>query len=294
LRFPVYVRNDSNNGSNLQVETVRDEARSVNGATASADRPVLSATGVVKRYGAVVALGGADIELRRGEVMALLGDNGAGKSTLIKILVGALQADEGSIRIGDRDVSSHSLSTARQLGIEAVYQDLALVEPMTAMHNIFLGREEVYDNLLGRLLALTNDRSMRVRAREVLDRMKVNLPSVDAQVQNLSGGQRQALAIARAVLWGKQLVVLDEPTAALGVKESGQVLEIVGRLRDEGTSVILITHNMDHVWRVADRATVLRHGKTAGVRTIKETTPEEIVALITGAAALTAAGAAHA
>jgi ABC-type sugar transport system ATPase subunit len=269
---------------------------SVSEASAGAldERPILAATGVVKRYGAVVALGGADIELRRGEVMALLGDNGAGKSTLIKVLVGAISCDEGAIRIGDEELSSHSLATARQLGVEAVYQDLALVEPMTAVQNIFLGREEVRAGLLGRLLAFTDDRSMRTRAREVLDRMKVNLPSLDAQVANLSGGQRQALAIARAVLWGKQLVVLDEPTAALGVKESGQVLEIVGRLRDEGTSVILITHNMDHVWRVADRATVLRHGKTAGVRTIKETTPEEIVALITGAAAITVGGAAHA
>jgi ABC-type sugar transport system ATPase subunit len=258
------------------------------------ESPILSATGVVKRYGAVVALGGADIELRKGEVMALLGDNGAGKSTLIKILVGAIRADEGAIRIGDEDVDSHSLATARRLGIEAAYQDLALVEPMTAMQNIFLGREEVRSGLLGRVFAFTNDRSMKARAREVLDRMKVNLPSLDSQVANLSGGQRQALAIARAVLWGERLVVLDEPTAALGVKESGQVLEIVGGLRDHGTSVILITHNMDHVWRVADRATVLRHGKTAGVRTIKDTTPEEIVSLITGASAITAGGTAHA
>lgn len=256
----------------------------------AAEAPILSATGVVKRYGAVVALGGADIELRRGEVMALLGDNGAGKSTLIKVLVGAIQCDEGSIRIGDEDVSSHGLANARRLGIEAVYQDLALVEPMSAVQNIFLGREELRPGVLGRVLAFTNDKAMRVRAREVLDRMKVNLPSLDAQVQNLSGGQRQALAIARAVLWGEKLVVLDEPTAALGVKESGQVLEIVGRLRDEGTSVILITHNMDHVWRVADRATVLRQGRTAGVRTIKDTTPQEIVSLITGASAITAAG----
>ncbi len=259
-----------------------------------AGAPIMSASGVVKRYGAVIALGGADIELRQGEVMALLGDNGAGKSTLIKVLVGAVKCDEGTICIGEETIGSHSLATARRLGVEAVYQDLALVEPMSAMQNIFLGREELRGGVLGRVFAFTNDREMRARAREVLDRMKVNLPSLDAQVANLSGGQRQALAIARAVLWGKRLVVLDEPTAALGVKESGQVLEIIKGLRELGTSVILITHNMDHVWRVADRATVLRHGKTAGVLTISETTPQEVVSLITGAAAITAAGGAHA
>jgi ABC-type sugar transport system ATPase subunit len=254
------------------------------------ESPVLEATGIVKRYGAVVALDGADIELRKGEIMALLGDNGAGKSTLVKILVGAITRDEGAIRIGDEDIDSNSLATARRLGVEAVYQDLALVAPMTAMQNIYLGREEVRSGALGRLLAFTDDRVMRERAREVLDRMKVGLPSLDVEVVNLSGGQRQALAIARAVLWGERLVVLDEPTAALGVKESGQVLEIIASLRDHGTSVILITHNMDHVWQLADRATVLRHGATAGVRTIKDSTPEEVVSLITGASAIANGG----
>jgi ABC-type sugar transport system ATPase subunit len=239
---------------------------------------------VHKRYGAVVALDGASLEVGAGEVMALVGDNGAGKSTLLKIIAGVVAPDSGEFTLDGRSVMFHGAARSLELGIETVYQDLALVDTMTAMENVFLGRETIGRAGFGRWLALLNNREMKTRTAEVLEQLAVRIQSLDAPVSALSGGQRQALAIARAVLWGHRLVLLDEPTAALGVEESRHVLGVITRLKQANVGIVLVSHNLQHVFAVADRITVLRRGETVGVRVAGDSRPEDIVGLITGGA----------
>jgi ABC-type sugar transport system ATPase subunit len=243
----------------------------------------LQAGSISRRYGAVVALADASMTLRRGEVMGLVGDNGAGKSTFLKVLSGAVVPDGGEMVVGGSPVSFRRPSDALEAGIETVYQDLALVDTMSAVQNVYLGREELSKNPFLRLLNVVNDGGMRKRSREVLSELGVGIQSVNVSVKGMSGGQRQCLAIARALLWGRQIVILDEPTAALGVRESAQVLELIGRLRDHGVSVILVSHNMQQLVQVADRVTVMRLGRTIATRDVADVTPEGIVGLITGA-----------
>ncbi len=243
----------------------------------------LSARNITRRYGAVVALADASMTLRKSEVMGLVGDNGAGKSTFLKVLSGAVVPDSGDIRVAGEPVSFRRPSDALEAGIETVYQDLALVDTMSAVQNVYLGREELSKNPFLRLLNVVNDGGMRKRSREVLAELGVGIQSVNVSVKGMSGGQRQCLAIARALLWGRQIVILDEPTAALGVRESAQVLELIGRLRDHGVSVILVSHNMQQLVTVADRVTVMRLGRSIATRDVKDVTPEAIVGLITGA-----------
>jgi ABC-type sugar transport system ATPase subunit len=245
--------------------------------------PVLVAEGIARRFGAVVALADASVSVAKGEVLALVGDNGAGKSTLLKTLSGVLKPDAGRIVLDGAELNLKGQADALAAGIETVYQDLALVDTMSAYQNVYLGREVLAKAWPLRLFNLVNDRSMRQKSIEVLESLGVHIPSVAASVKQMSGGQRQCLAIARAVLWGRRIVILDEPTAALGVRESDQVLDVVSRLRDHGVSVVLVTHNMQHLVRVADRVAVMRLGRTVAVRAIKATTVEEIVGLITGA-----------
>jgi ABC-type sugar transport system ATPase subunit len=244
--------------------------------------PVLAARDVHKRYGAVVALSGASLELRAGEVMALVGDNGAGKSTLLKIIAGVVAPDAGEFTLNGHPAVFRDAATSLELGIETVYQDLALVDTMSAVENVFLGRESVGRSGLRRWLAVLNDREMKARTAEVLDQLAVRIQSLDEPVSSLSGGQRQALAIARAVLWGHRLVLLDEPTASLGVEESRHVLDVIRRLKQANVSVVVVSHNLQHVFDVADRITVLRRGQTVGVRVKGESHPQVIVGLITG------------
>ncbi|WP_395243960.1 ATP-binding cassette domain-containing protein [Agromyces sp. MMS24-K17] len=243
----------------------------------------LDARHITRRYGAVVALADASLTLRRGEVMGLVGDNGAGKSTLLKVLSGAVVPDSGEISVDGEPVSFRRPADALQAGIETVYQDLALVDTMSAVQNVFLGRENLSTNPFLRALNVVNDRAMRSRAREVLAELQVGIQSVKEPVKGMSGGQRQCLAIARALLWGRRIVILDEPTAALGVRESKQVLDLIGRLRDHGVSVILVSHNMQQLVTVADRITVMRLGRSVATRDVADVTPEGIVGLITGA-----------
>src|SRR5947209_8232112 len=217
--------------------------------------PVLEARDIAKRYGSVVALESADFEVYGGEIVALIGDNGAGKSTLIKILSGAVRPDEGTILLRGQPVEFHSPRDARAAGIETVYQDLALAPDLDVAANLFLGREITQPGLLGRL-DFYNQRAMREQAARHLQDLKVNLRSIRQTVDTLSGGQRQSVAVARAVFWGKDIVILDEPTAALGVAQSGMVLELMRRVRDAGTAVIFISRNMPHVFEVADRISV--------------------------------------
>lgn len=245
--------------------------------------PVLEARNITRDFGAVVALADASVALNRHEVLGLVGDNGAGKSTLLKVLSGVVLADSGQILLEGKQVQLRGPADALDVGIETVYQDLALVDTMGAYQNVYLGREELARPWLFRLLDLVDDGAMRKRSREVLDALAVKVPSVNVSVKGMSGGQRQCLAIARAILWGRRIVILDEPTAALGVRESRQVLDVIGDLRNHNVSVIVVSHNMQQLMQVADRITVMRLGRTVATRVIKDTRVEEIIGLITGA-----------
>ena len=246
--------------------------------------PLLEARGISKAFLHVQALDNVDFRVEPGEVVALVGDNGAGKSTLMKIICGAYQADAGSIFFDGQPVTIRSPHDAMALGIAVVYQDLALVNHRDVATNVFLGREP--------MRALTVDKGRMVReSREVLRRLKINIPSVYSLVGLLSGGQRQAVAIARAVHQGGRLIFMDEPTAALGVREQAKVLRLIEDLRSRGTAVVVVSHNLQHVFSIADRIVVLRGGRNAGERKKAETTPEDIVRLIVGADRIVPAGA---
>ncbi len=251
-------------------------------AVAEERTPILEARGISKRFGSVVALEGADYEVYPGEICALIGDNGAGKSTLIKILSGAYRPDAGTIKLRGRVVNFHSPRDARAAGIETVYQDLALAPDLDVAANLFLGREIKQPGILG-LLDFYNQHAMRVQAAQHLRELRVNLRSIRQTVETLSGGQRQSVAVARAVFWSKDIAIMDEPTAALGVAQSEMVLQLMKRVRDNGTAVIFISHNMPHVWEVADRMIVLRRGRRVGVLYPSRDTMEQAVSLMTGA-----------
>lgn len=241
----------------------------------TAGEAVLSLRGISKAFGAVQALEGVDLDVRAGEVVALLGDNGAGKSTLVKTLAGVHSPDSGTITYRGRAVTIQTPAEAQNLGIATVYQDLALCDNLDVVANLFLGRED------GRYAL--REEEMERRARELLGELAAKLPSLRSLVAGLSGGQRQTVAIARALIGEPSIVILDEPTAALGVAQTAEVLNLVERLRDRGLGVILITHNMANVREIADRAVVLRLGRNNGVFDLATVTEEEIVAAITGA-----------
>jgi fructose transport system ATP-binding protein len=246
--------------------------------------PVLSARGLVKTFGPVVALDGVDIEVYSGEVLAIIGDNGAGKSVLIKCLTGAEIPDVGEIKVDDKTVDFRKPQDAREVGIETVYQTLALSPALDIASNMFLGRERRRDNILGRWLHMLDKRGMRREAADKVATMGIQtIQDISQIVETLSGGQRQAVAVARAVAFGSKLIVLDEPTAALGVREGNQVLEIIGQLRSRRLAIILISHNMPHVFEIADRVHIQRLGKCAGVITPQTHTMPQAVAIMTGA-----------
>jgi fructose transport system ATP-binding protein len=247
--------------------------------------PILQARGIIKRFGHVTALSGADFDLYPNEVLAVIGDNGAGKSTLIKVLSGALIPDEGELRLDGELVHFHSPLDARRAGIETVYQDLALASALDIAANLFLGRELRRRGPLGDVLRMLDKRGMRRQARDALSELKIGVQSLRVPVENLSGGQRQGVAVARAAAWGRRVVIMDEPTAALGVKETGQVVDLIKRVRERGLPVILISHDMPHVFELADRIHIMRLGKRAAVVTSKTHSMPEAVAIMTGAAA---------
>jgi fructose transport system ATP-binding protein len=246
---------------------------------------VLRATGLVKRYGQVTALDGSDFELRAGEILAVIGDNGAGKSSLIKCLSGAVVPDAGQIWLDGTPVHFKSPIEARRLGIETVYQDLAVAPAMTIAENLFLGRELRRPGLLGQLFRMLDKKAMLEQSVERMNELKVGIRSMGQAVETLSGGQRQCVAVARAAAFASHLVILDEPTAALGVKEGSMVLELIRRVRDKGLPVILISHNMPHVFDIADRIHVARLGKRAAVLNPKHISMSDAVAVMTGALA---------
>lgn len=238
--------------------------------------PVLALRGASKRFGAVQALTDVDLEVHAGEVVALVGDNGAGKSTLVKTIAGVHPIDEGVIEWEGKPVSINRPHDAQGLGIATVYQDLALCDNLDVVANLYLGREL-------RRAGVIDEVTMEKRSRELLSTLSIRIPSVRIPIAALSGGQRQVVAIARALIGDPKLVILDEPTAALGVEQTAQVLDLVERLRQRGLAVILISHNMVDVKAVADRVAVLRLGRNNGVFDVKSTSQEEIISAITGA-----------
>jgi ABC-type sugar transport system ATPase subunit len=241
--------------------------------------PLLQLRGIGKRFAGVQALENADFALHRNEIVAIVGDNGAGKSTLVKIISGVHAPDSGEIRMSGDPVTIQSPMHARRLGIETVFQDLALVDTRDVVANFFLGREITRAPFGWRL----DKGRMASEAREILDRLKISVPDMHAPVSQLSGGQRQAVAVCRAVTWGSKIVLMDEPTAALGVKESRKVLDLILRMKEVGTSVVIIVHNLEHVFSVADRIVVMRGGQVVGSLDRAQTNREEVVGLITGA-----------
>jgi D-xylose transport system ATP-binding protein len=242
---------------------------------------LLAIRGATKRFGAVVGLDGVDLDVSGGEVVALLGDNGAGKTTLIKCLSGALRLDRGTIEMNGQRVTIHSPADARALGIETVYQDLALFDNLRPSDNFYAGRELATPSWLPRSLRVLKRGEMTTTTRATLNRLQVVLDDHGA-VGLMSGGQRQAVAVSRAAAFASRVVILDEPTAALGVRESRRVLDLITRLRDEGKAVIVVSHAMDHVIQVADRAVVMRRGRKVGEAVPSAETYTQIVSLIVG------------
>jgi simple sugar transport system ATP-binding protein len=243
---------------------------------------LLQAQGIRKTFGHVEALRGADFGVRESEVVALIGDNGAGKSTLVKILSGALAPDEGSLTMAGRGVEHRSTLDARACGVETVYQDLALADDLSAPANLFLGRELLRDGILGRL-GFLDKAAMRVQAEAAFAGLEIAIPSLEAPVASMSGGQRQGVAVSRAVTWASRVVFMDEPTAALGVRQTRGVLDLIRRVRDRGIAVVLISHNMPEVLEVADRVQVLRLGQRVASFDARHTTVQELVGAMTGA-----------
>lgn len=253
----------------------------------SKEELIIEARGLSKYFGAVTALEGVDFELKDKEILGLVGDNGAGKSTLIKLLSGACIPNKGTIKVYGKMVNIKNPKDAFNLGIETIYQDLALFNNLNFVQNIFAGREYASRGI-GKLLRIADDRRMRITAKEKIKNISINLPNLTQKTEFLSGGQRQAVAITRAIFWGRKIIIMDEPTAALGVEESKKVLDLITEIKKSVDGIIIITHNLEHVLKVADRVMVLRNGKRVGEVIIKgyENRKAElhnnIVKLITG------------
>jgi fructose transport system ATP-binding protein len=259
---------------------------------ASSSRPVLEARGLVKTFGHVVGLAGVDLDLHPGEVLAVIGDNGAGKSTLIKCLSGAMTPDAGTIKVDGREVTFRSTQEAREAGIETVYQTLAVAPALDIASNLFLAREERRAGILGSVFRMLDTGGMKRKSKEFIDELGIRtLQNINQSVETLSGGQRQVVAVARTAAFGSKVVILDEPTAALGVRETGQVLRLVRDLKARGLGIILISHNMPNVFEVADRIHIQRLGRGIGVISPQSHTPAEAVAIMTGAVTLDTVGA---
>jgi ABC-type sugar transport system ATPase subunit len=257
----------------------------------SALQPVLEARGINKHFGPVQALKSVNLSVFPGEVVALIGDNGAGKSTLINVLTGVLPLESGEIIFGGEQVRFSSPHEARAHGIETVYQDLAVAPHLDAVANIFLGRERRTGGLPG-IVGFLDNRRMRKETDEQLSRLRVRVPDLERRLVTLSGGQRQGVAVARAVMWASKVVIMDEPTAALGVAQTSKVLDLIRQVRDTGIPVVFISHNMPNVFQVADRIVVLRLGEVVAELDPKSATIEDAVAAMTGSTRFSNRGAA--
>jgi ABC-type sugar transport system ATPase subunit len=249
-------------------------------------RPTLEVRGLAKRFGNVAALRSASLSVDRGQVVALVGDNGAGKSTLVKTVAGVHQPDNGSIWLEGRLILFRNPREALDAGVEVVYQDLSLAPDLNVWSNIFLNREERSSGV-GRWIGWMDKNLMRERSVSLLNDLEIEVPDVEAPVMALSGGQRQAVAVARGVAWGRRLLIMDEPTNNLGVVEQSHVLGLVKMLRQKGLAILLISHNLAHVFEVADRVVVLRNGRTIADANMADVTPDRVVAWITGSGSTT-------
>ncbi|MCG7535698.1 ATP-binding cassette domain-containing protein [Pseudoalteromonas sp. OOF1S-7] len=247
------------------------------------DQIALEVRDVHKRFGGVHALKGVSFTINKGEVVGLLGDNGAGKSTLVRCISGIHPPDEGAVLVNGQPVHIDSPLAAREAGIETVFQDLAMVPEFDITENLFLNREILHKNPVLRRLGWLDKKAMEKRAKKALNRLNSRIPSYQEQIHRLSGGQRQAVAIARAVNWGADIVIMDEPTAALGVEQSAQVNELINVISSQGVAVLLISHNMQHVVETCDRAVVLYQGQSVADVSVSDVTKEDLVGLITGA-----------
>jgi len=241
--------------------------------------PIVQMKNICKHFGGVEALKDIDLTLYEGEVLGLVGDNGAGKSTLIKILAGAIPADKGEIFFRGKKVDIRGPKDSRELGIETVYQDLALIDNLDVPANVFIGRE-VKRQKLGRVFNIMNLKKMEETTRRLLDQLEIIVKSLRERVRNLSGGQRQSVAIAKAIFFNAKVLIMDEPTAALAVEETAKVFNLVRRLRDRGVSITYISHNINDILEISDRIVVLKTGKFVGVRKKEETTKDEVVKMI--------------
>ncbi|MFQ6052216.1 MAG: ATP-binding cassette domain-containing protein [Candidatus Hydrothermarchaeota archaeon] len=241
-------------------------------------KPILEVKGITKRFGGIVALEKVDLKLHPNEVLALLGDNGAGKTTLIKVICGAYYPNEGKIFVEGKEGKITNPEEAANLGIETIYQDLALFDVLDIPTNLFMGRE------IERSLRILDKKKMKKKSWDILKKLKIEIKSINQRVENLSGGQRHAVAIGRAIYVGNvpKIILMDEPTAGLGAKESDKLLDLIKELREKGISVILISHNLQHVFAVADRAVVLRSGKVVGEKKIVETSTAELIQMMIG------------
>jgi fructose transport system ATP-binding protein len=247
------------------------------------DSFVFEALGVCKNYGGVKALDNVDLQLKEGEVLALVGDNGAGKSTLVKAITGAISKDSGSIFFDGEEATINEPADAKRFGIETVYQDLALVNELNVTKNIFLGREILSKNWLGKWLGFLDFKKMNEEVTELFGKLNISIHDLNRDASAFSGGQRQAVALSKTVQFGKRVAILDEPTAALGVKESHNAMQLVKSLKDHGLSVIMVTHNMQHVLQYCDRVMVMRLGKRVAVQSVADINGDQLVGLITGA-----------
>lgn len=245
-------------------------------------RTILKARGLSKHYGGVVALDSVDMDLREGEVLAVVGDNGAGKSTLIKVLTGAISKTAGTVEMYGQEVQINTPTDAKAAGMETVYQDLALVNELSITKNMYLGRELLRKDFTGRLFGALDFARMDTEVRALFQKLDIRIADIYREAAAFSGGQRQAVALAKTVMFGKRIAILDEPTAALGVRESRMAMNLVRSLKDHGLSVIMITHNMQHVMNYCDRVMVLRLGRLAAVRDVKDVDGDALVGLITG------------
>lgn len=283
-----YTGTDSMNMERLAKSS--GKANSVDSSTTDPIMPTdsfaIEARHISKSYGHVSALTDVSFGVGVGEIVGLLGDNGAGKSTLVKCLSGIIQPDTGIVAISGAEVVLRDAAQARSLGIDTIFQELALVGQLDVTANLFLNREIVSTSRVLRVLGWLDERAMRTQTSTILSRLDITLPSVVAPVDTLSGGERQAVAIGRAVAWGRRVVLMDEPAAALGVKQAAKILDLVRNLSQRGVAVVFISHNMEHVMQVCQRAMVLRHGQLVGDVSIERVTQRDLIDLITGATAM--------
>ncbi len=246
--------------------------------------PLLEVKNLSKSFGGVQALDHVNAEFRVGDITAIVGDNGAGKSTLIKAISGVHEPTTGEILIKGNKVDINNTQTARKLGIETVYQEQSLIEPFDAASNLFLNRESIKDNWFGRLFKSLDSEEMREKTRDLLDKIGVELKDLDTPVRNLSGGQRRSIEVGRAVFWGGEILIFDEPANNLGVEQTEEVINLISQLREQfDVTIIVISHDIEYVFKLVDKILVLRNGKKVGEKKIKETEKEEIISLITGA-----------